>query len=81
MSYGMVLGLPLTFGGLHYGFTRGPIGLAAAVVGAVLLAFGIWSLFQMRGLRRRLRLVTADAWRGPAAHLPGARKAPPSPRI
>ncbi|MFZ4233606.1 hypothetical protein ACOZGD_00255 [Streptomyces murinus] len=29
----------------------------------------------MRGPRRRLRLVTADARRSPAAHLPGARKA------
>ncbi|NDK24475.1 hypothetical protein FSY75_08315 [Streptomyces sp. TR1341] len=75
MSYGMVLGLPLTFGGLHYGFTRGPIGFAAAVIGVGLLAFGSYSLIQMRGLRRRLRLVTADAWRSPAAHLPGARKA------
>lgn len=29
----------------------------------------------MRGPRRRLRLVTADARRSPAAHLPGAREA------
>ncbi|OIK26816.1 hypothetical protein VT52_015160 [Streptomyces malaysiense] len=75
MSYGMVLGLPLTSGGLHYGFTRGPIGFAAAVAGLGLLALGGYSLIQMRGLRGRLRLITADAWRSPAAHLPGARKA------
>ncbi|MEU1655142.1 hypothetical protein [Streptomyces griseofuscus] len=61
MSYGMVLGLPLTFGGPHYGFTRGPIGFAAAVVGAGLLAFGVWSLFQMRGPRHLRRVSERPA--------------------
>jgi hypothetical protein len=28
-----------------------------------------------RALKRQLRLITPDAWRSPAAHLPGARKA------
>ncbi|WP_225096963.1 hypothetical protein [Streptomyces sp. CoH27] len=75
MAYGMVLGLPLTFGGVHYGITQKPFGFAAALVGLGLLAFGVYSLLQMQGLKRQLRLITADAWRSPAAHLPGARKA------
>ncbi|MEV6839856.1 hypothetical protein AB0N17_36085 [Streptomyces sp. NPDC051133] len=75
MAYGMVLGVPLTFGGVHYGITRQPVGFAAALAGLGLLAFGVFSLLQMQGLKRRLRLITADAWRSPAAHLPGARKA------
>ncbi|WEO97643.1 hypothetical protein A6P39_028515 [Streptomyces sp. FXJ1.172] len=75
MAYGMVLGLPLTFGGVHYGITQNPLGFAAALVGLGLLAFGVYSLLQMQGLKRQLRLITADAWRSPAAHLPGARKA------
>jgi hypothetical protein len=71
----MILGLPLTFGGVHYGITRQPLGFVAALVGLGLLAFGVYSLLQMQALKRQLRLVTADAWRSPAAHLPGARKA------
>ncbi|MEU2714900.1 hypothetical protein [Streptomyces sp. NPDC007205] len=75
MAYGMVLGIPLTFGGVHYGITRQPLGFLAALAGLGLLAFGVFSLLQMQALKRQLRLVTADAWRSPAAHLPGARKA------
>ncbi|MEV5876039.1 hypothetical protein AB0L75_17745 [Streptomyces sp. NPDC052101] len=75
MAYGMVLGLPLTFGGVHYGITQKPLGFVAALAGLGLLAFGVLSLLQMQGLKRQLRLITADAWRSPAAHLPGARKA------
>ncbi|WP_369388951.1 hypothetical protein AB5J72_16160 [Streptomyces sp. CG1] len=75
MAYGMVLGIPLTSGGLHYGITQKPLGFVAALAGLGLLAFGVFSLMQMQGLKRQLRLITADAWRSPAAHLPGARKA------
>ncbi|MFI9804882.1 hypothetical protein ACIHEJ_11040 [Streptomyces sp. NPDC052301] len=75
MAYGMVLGIPFTFGGVHYGITRQPVGFAAALAGLALLAFGVFSLLQMQALKRQLRLITADAWRSPAAHLPGARKA------
>ncbi|MGN5378541.1 hypothetical protein ACQ4WX_17090 [Streptomyces lasalocidi] len=75
MAYGMILGLPLTFGGVHYGITRQPLGFVAALAGLGLLAFGVYSLLQMQALKRQLRLITADAWRSPAAHLPGARKA------
>jgi hypothetical protein len=75
MAYGMILGLPLTSGGVHYGITRQPLGFVAALVGLGLLAFGVYSLLQMQALKRQLRLITADAWRSPAAHLPGARKA------
>ncbi|MGW2316669.1 hypothetical protein [Streptomyces sp. NPDC001680] len=75
MAYGMVLGIPLTFGGVHYGLTQKPLGFVAALAGLGLLAFGVFSLLQMRGLKKQLRLITADAWRSPAAHLPGARKA------
>ncbi|MFI9253253.1 hypothetical protein [Streptomyces sp. NPDC053069] len=75
MAYGMVLGIPLTFGGAHYGITQKPLGFVAALAGLGLLAFGVFSLLQMQALKRQLRLVTADAWRSPAAHLPGARKA------
>ncbi|MGW0880555.1 hypothetical protein [Streptomyces sp. NPDC002671] len=75
MAYGLVLGIPLTFGGVHYGITRAPLGFAAAVAGLALVAFGVYSLMQMQALKRQLRLITQDAWRSPAAHLPGARKA------
>ncbi|MGW4561346.1 hypothetical protein ACWEN3_02720 [Streptomyces sp. NPDC004561] len=75
MAYGMVLGIPLTFGGVHYGITHSPLGFAGAAAGLAVLAFGVYSLLQMQGLKRQLRLITADAWRSPAAHLPGARKA------
>ncbi|KOV71129.1 hypothetical protein ADK64_02160 [Streptomyces sp. MMG1121] len=75
MAYGMVLGIPLTFGGVHYGITQKPLGFVAALAGLGLLAFGVYSLMQMQALKRQLRLITADAWRSPAAHLPGARKA------
>jgi hypothetical protein len=75
MAYGMVLGVPLTFGGAHYGLTQKPLGFLAALAGLALLAFGVFSLLQMQALKRQLRLITADAWRSPAAHLPGARKA------
>ncbi|AKJ13423.1 hypothetical protein ABB07_26350 [Streptomyces incarnatus] len=75
MAYGMVLGIPLAFGGVHYGITQKPLGFVAALAGLALLAFGVFSLMQMQALKRQLRLITADAWRSPAAHLPGARKA------
>lgn len=75
MAYGLVLGIPLAFGGVHYGFTHGPVGFGAAAAGLALLAFGVFSLLGMQALKRQLRLITADAWRSPAAHLPGARKA------
>ncbi|MFF7751197.1 hypothetical protein ACFZCP_18485 [Streptomyces sp. NPDC007971] len=75
MAYGLVLGIPLTFGGVHYGITHTPVGFAGAVAGLALLVFGVLSLLRMQALKRQLRLITADAWRSPAAHLPGARKA------
>ncbi len=75
MAYGLVLGIPLTFGGVHYGITHTPVGFAGAVAGLALLAFGVFSLLRMQALKRQLRLITPDAWRSPAAHLPGARKA------
>ncbi|ANP54807.1 hypothetical protein J2Z21_001545 [Streptomyces griseochromogenes] len=75
MAYGLVLGIPLTFGGVHYGITHSPVGFAGALAGLALLAFGVFSLLRMQALKRQLRLITADAWRSPAAHLPGARKA------
>ncbi|MEU6557915.1 hypothetical protein ABZ915_48165 [Streptomyces sp. NPDC046915] len=75
LAYGFVLGIPLTFGGAHYGITRAPIGFAGTAVGLAMVAVGVLALLQMQALKRQLRLVTADAWRSPAAHLPGARKA------
>ncbi|WP_317935171.1 hypothetical protein [Streptomyces cellostaticus] len=75
MAYGFVLGVPLLFGGAHYGFTHSPVGFAAAAAGLALLAFGVFNLLRMQALKRQLRLITPDAWRSPAAHLPGARKA------
>ncbi|MET8243145.1 hypothetical protein ABZV31_01150 [Streptomyces sp. NPDC005202] len=75
LAYGFVLGVPLTFGGAHYGITRSPIGFAGTAVGLVLVVVGGLALAQMQALKRQLRLITPDAWRSPAAHLPGARKA------
>ncbi|MFF4543261.1 hypothetical protein ACFY1J_03325 [Streptomyces sp. NPDC001406] len=75
LAYGFVLGVPLTFGGAHYGITHSPVGFAGAAVGLVLVAVGALALTQMQALKRQLRLITPDAWRSPAAHLPGARKA------
>ncbi|MFE0513089.1 hypothetical protein [Streptomyces sp. NPDC058964] len=75
LAYGFVLGVPLTFGGAHYGITHGPVGFAGTAVGLVLVAVGVLALTQMQALKRQLRLITPDAWRSPAAHLPGARKA------
>ncbi|MFJ8019868.1 hypothetical protein [Streptomyces sp. NPDC096311] len=74
-AYGFVLGIPLTFGGAHYGITRTPIGFAATAVGLVAVAVGLLAMTRMRALKQQLRLITPDAWRSPAAHLPGARKA------
>ncbi|WP_143668144.1 hypothetical protein [Streptomyces carpinensis] len=39
------------------------------------MAMGVLALTRMQALKRQLRLITPDAWRSPAAHLPGARKA------
>ncbi|MFI5688311.1 hypothetical protein [Streptomyces sp. NPDC051636] len=75
MAYGFVLGIPLTFGGAHYGITRAPVGFAGTAVGLALAAVGVLALLQMQAMKRQLRLITPDAWRSPAAHLPGARKA------
>jgi hypothetical protein len=75
LAYGFVLGIPLTFGGVHFGITRGPAGFLGAVVGLALVAVGVLALTQMQAMKRQLRLITPDAWRSPAAHLPGARKA------
>ncbi|MER6919179.1 hypothetical protein ABT314_09120, partial [Streptomyces spiralis] len=75
LAYGFVLGIPLTFGGAHYGITRAPAGFGAAAVGLALVAMGVLALTQMQAMKRQLRLITPDAWRSPAAHLPGARKA------
>lgn len=74
-AYGFVLGIPLTFGGAHYGITRNPIGFAATALGLVAVAVGLFAMTRMRALKRQLSLITPDAWRSPAAHLPGARKA------
>ncbi|WP_225839881.1 hypothetical protein [Streptomyces sp. NK08204] len=75
MAYGFVLGIPLAFGGAHYGITHAPLGFAAAAAGLALVVFGVLSLTRMQALKQQLRLITQDAWRSPAAHLPGARKA------
>ncbi|MCK1818469.1 hypothetical protein MTQ10_02350 [Streptomyces sp. XM83C] len=74
-AIGLVLGVPLTFGGLHHGITEKPAGFAAAAIGLVLAAVGAVAMVRMRALRERLRGITPDAWRSPAAHLPGARRA------
>ncbi|MGW7256352.1 hypothetical protein [Streptomyces sp. NPDC054834] len=75
LAYGFVLGIPLTFGGAHYGIAHAPIGFAGTAVGLAMVAVGVFALLQMQALKRQLRLITPDAWRSPAAHLPGARKA------
>ncbi|MEU5087989.1 hypothetical protein [Streptomyces sp. NPDC021356] len=74
-AYGFVLGIPLASGGAHYGVTRAPVGFAAAAGGLALAAVGVLALSRMQAMKRQLRLITPDAWRSPAAHLPGARKA------
>ncbi|WP_406329625.1 hypothetical protein [Streptomyces sp. NBC_00203] len=74
-AYGFVLGIPLTFGGAHYGITEKPIGFAGTALGLVGLVVGVLSLLKARGLKEQLRRLTPDAWRSPAAHLPSARKA------
>ncbi|MEU5523810.1 hypothetical protein ABZ759_24925 [Streptomyces sp. NPDC047860] len=75
LAVGFVLGIPLTFGGLHYGITEQPSGFVAALAGLALLAVGVAGFLKSAALRRQLRQITPDAWRSPAAHLPGARKA------
>lgn len=75
LAVGFVLGIPLTFGGLHYGITEQPSGFVAALAGLVLLSVGVAGFLKSAALRRQLRQITPDAWRSPAAHLPGARKA------
>ncbi|MFF1642484.1 hypothetical protein [Streptomyces sp. NPDC058249] len=74
-AYGFVLGIPLTFGGAHYGITEKPIGFAGTALGLVGLVVGVLALMKARGLKEQLRRLTPDAWRSPAAHLPSARKA------
>ncbi|AWT43041.1 MULTISPECIES: hypothetical protein [Streptomyces] len=74
-AIGLVLGVPLTFGGAHYGITEKPAGFAGAGVGLLLMALGALAMTRMRTLRQQLRVITPDAWRSPAAHLPGARQA------
>ncbi|GHF70710.1 hypothetical protein GCM10018783_45440 [Streptomyces griseosporeus] len=74
-AIGLVLGVPLTFGGAHYGITEKPAGFAGAGVGLLLMALGTLAMTRMRTLRQQLRVITPDAWRSPAAHLPGARQA------
>lgn len=75
LAIGYVLGIPLTFGGLHHGITEQPAGFIAALIGLALLAVGVAGFQKSAALRRQLRQITPDAWRSPAAHLPGARKA------
>ncbi|OEU96034.1 hypothetical protein AN216_21915 [Streptomyces oceani] len=72
---GFVLGLPLTFGGAHYGVTEHPAGFVASALGLALLVVGAVATVKLRALRRQLRQITPDAWRSPVAHLPSARKA------
>ncbi|GGN56637.1 hypothetical protein GCM10011579_018000 [Streptomyces albiflavescens] len=74
-AFGFVLGIPLTFGGAHYGITEKPIGFAGTGLGLVGLVVGVLALLKARGLKEQLRRLTPDAWRSPAAHLPSARKA------
>jgi MFS family permease len=74
-AFGFVLGIPLTFGGAHYGITEKPIGFAGTALGLVGLVVGVLALLKARGLKEQLRRLTPDAWRSPAAHLPSARKA------
>lgn len=74
-AFAFVLGIPLTFGGAHYGITEQPIGFAATAAGLVGLVVGVLALMKSRGLKEQLRRLTPDAWRSPAAHLPSARKA------
>jgi hypothetical protein len=74
-AFGFVLGIPLTFGGAHYGITEKPIGFAGTALGLVGLVVGVLSMMKARGLKEQLRRLTPDAWRSPAAHLPSARKA------
>ncbi|MEY9487396.1 hypothetical protein RKD26_003190 [Streptomyces calvus] len=75
LAVGFVLGIPLTFGGLHYGITQQPSGFIGALAGLALLAVGVAGYLKSAALRRQLRQITPDAWRSPAANLPGARKA------
>jgi hypothetical protein len=74
-AFAFVLGIPLTFGGAHYGVTEKPIGFAGTAVGLVGLVVGVLALMKSRGIKEQLRRITPDAWRSPAAHLPSARKA------
>ena len=48
---------------------------APAAAGLALPALGVFSLPRTRTLKRQLRLITPDAWRSPAAHLPGLGRA------
>lgn len=54
-AYGFVLGIPLTFGGAHYGITEKPIGFAGTALGLVGLVVGVLSLLKARGLKEQLR--------------------------
>lgn len=74
-AFAFVLGVPLTFGGAHYGITEKPIGFAATAAGLIGLVVGVLALMKSRVLKEQLRRLTPDAWRSPAAHLPSARKA------
>lgn len=72
---GLFVGIPLTFGGAHFGITEKPLGFAAVPVGIVGFVVGVISFLKMNAMKRQLRSITADAWRSPVAHLPSARKA------
>ncbi|MEV8015434.1 hypothetical protein AB0O76_03560 [Streptomyces sp. NPDC086554] len=72
---GLFVGIPLTFGGAHFGITEKPLGFAAVPVGIVGFVVGVISFLKMNAMKRQLRSITADAWRSPVAHLQSARKA------
>jgi outer membrane protein assembly factor BamB len=71
----LFLGIPFTFGGVHFGVTRRPTGFLFALVGLVALGVGGAAFARVLRLRRSLRALTPDAWRSPVAQLPVARRA------
>lgn len=72
---GFFAGIPLTFGGVHFGLTQQPTGFVAALAGLVALGAGCAAFARVLRLRRSLRALNPDAWRSPVAHLPVARRA------
>ncbi|WP_189825218.1 outer membrane protein assembly factor BamB family protein [Streptomyces finlayi] len=72
---GVLFGVPLSFGGAHYGITQKPAGFIAALIGAVLLLGGVLGFVRVSALRRQLRAHMPEAQRSPVAHLASARKA------